>query len=124
MQNEVAGFAIPQDSGVEHFNILLLGPPAAGKSSLCNTVASAFSNKLDKLASSGDGETSLTKMLKSYPIRHKTDGNNTKLGIKFWDTMGMDDNLKMKTLCKIMDGKVKNYTKLDGNLEDVETRSE
>jgi len=124
MQNEVAGFAIPQDSGVEHFNILLLGPPAAGKSSFCNTVASAFSNKLDKLASSGDGETSLTKMLKSYPIRHKTDGNNTKLGIKFWDTMGMDDNLKMKTLCKIMDGKVKNYTKLDGNLEDVETRSE
>jgi len=124
MQNEVAGFAIPEDSGVEHFNILLLGPPAAGKSSLRNTVGSAFDNKLEKLASSGDGETSLTRMLKGYPIRLKTEGNNRKLGIKFWDTMGMDDNLKMKTICKIMDGKVKNDTKLDGNLEDVETRSD
>ena len=63
MQNEVAGFAIPEDSGVEHFNILLLGTPSSGKSSLRNTVGSAFDDKTLKLASSGLSTTSHTKIV-------------------------------------------------------------
>ena len=64
MKNEVADFAIPEDSGVEHFNILLLGTSSSGKTSLCNTVGSAFVDKILKLASSGQSETSLTKIVK------------------------------------------------------------
>ena len=64
MKNEVADFAIPEDSGVEHFNILLLGTPSSGKTSLRNTVGSAFVGKILKLASSGQSETSLTKIVK------------------------------------------------------------
>jgi len=124
MKNEVADFAIPEDSGVEHFNILLLGTPSSGKTSLRNTVGSAFVDKILKLASSGQSETSLTKILKSYPIRSKAEGSTKKLGVKFWDTMGLDDNLRLKTICKIMDGKVPHNTTLEGNLEDVVLRSE
>jgi len=124
MKNEVADFAIPEDSGVEHFNILLLGTPSSGKTSLRNTVGSAFVDKILKLASSGQAETSLTKILKSYPIRSKTEGSTKKLGVKFWDTMGLDENLKLKTICKILDGKVPHNTTLEGNFEDVVLRSE
>jgi len=124
MREEVANFDIPEDSGVEHFNILLLGTPSSGKTSLRNTVGSAFVDKILKLAFAGQAEKSLTKILKSYPVRAKMEGSKKKLGIKFWDTMGLDDSLHTKTICKILDGKVPHGTKLEGNLEDVETRSE
>jgi len=125
LRKEVADFSIPSDIGIEHFNILLLGTPSSGKSSLRNTVCSAFGERIAKLAFAGQTETSVTKMLKSYPIREKTtEGGNRKLDIKFWDTMGLDDTLHTKTICKIMDGRVPHNTKLEGNLEDVVLRPE
>jgi len=127
MRREVAGFGIPEGSGVEHFNILLLGTPSSGKTSLSNTVGSAFVDKILKLAHSGGGgqvDTSLTKILKFHQIRAMTEGSKKKIGVKFWDTMGLDESLHTNTICKIMDGKVPHGTKLAGNLEDVVTRSE
>jgi len=124
MREEVANFDIPEDSGVEHFNVLLLGTPSSGKTSLRNTVGSAFVDKILKLAFAGQAEKSLTKILKSYPIRAKTEGCKKTLSIKFWDTMGLDESLHTKTICKILDGKVPHGTKLEGNLEDVVTRSQ
>jgi len=127
MKNKVAVFAIPEDSGVEHFNILLLGTPSSGKTSLCNTVGSAFVDKILKKGQVGQSETkggSMTKILRSIPVQTKAEGRRKKLNIKFWDTMGLDDTLHLKTICKILDGKVPNNTKLEGNLEDVEIRSE
>merc|ERR1719347_2402099 len=38
--------------------------------------------------------------------------------------MGLDDNLSLKTIRKILDGKVPHNTSLEGNLEDAKLRSE
>jgi len=124
MKNKVAVFAIPEDSGVEHFNILLLGTPSSGKTSLRNTVGSAFVDQILKIGQTGQDKTSVTKILRSYPVRKKTEDGYEKLGIKFWDTMGLDENLHMGTICKILDGKVPHETKLEGNIEEAKLRSE
>jgi len=124
MQDEVASSEIPPDSGIEHFNILLLGTPSSGKTSLINTVKSAFGDKLFKSGFAGQADKSVTKILRHYPIRAKNQGGKSKIGIKFWDTMGLDDNLHTKTIFKILEGKVPNNTKLEGNLVDVVLRAE
>jgi len=126
MQSKVAGFEISKASGIEHFNILLLGTPLSGKTSLRATVGSAFDDKVLKLGHSAGpvGASSVTKILRSYPVHKKTEDGYEKAGIKFWDTMGLDDNLHSETICKILDGKVPHETKLEGDLEEAKLRSE
>jgi len=124
MQSKVAGFEISKDSGIEHFNILLLGTPLSGKTSLCNTVCSAFDDKILKLSQIRTGHASqnagsMTKIFRSYPVR-----TNTKVSYKFWDTMGLDDKLHSNTIYQILDGKVPHNTKIEGKLEEAKLRSE
>jgi len=120
MRANIADYRIHHSVQIEHFNVLLLGTPSSGKTSLRNTIGSAFSDNILKLAFAGagglDNDTSLTKKLSSYPVRDKKDGKNEVLKLKFWDTMGLEQKLTIQTICKIIDGEVESGTPLEGPL--------
>jgi len=117
MRAKIVEYRIDEDSQIEHFNVLLLGTPSSGKTSLRNTIGSAFSDNILKLAFAGQDDSSLTKKLTSYPVRYKKDGKNEVLKLKFWDTMGLETKLTLETICKIIDGEVESGTPLEGPLE-------
>jgi len=120
MRKEITEYQFPATSEeLNHFNILLLGTPNSGKTSLRNTVASVFSEDIKTLAATGtESLSSITKRLQNFQLRNEfaSDGDQ-KLKMKFWDTMGLDDGLPTENIFKIIDGQVKNKTLLEGNLE-------
>jgi len=127
MRKEIASYTIPESSGIEHFNVLILGTPQAGKTSFRNTVGSAFAENIKRAPFAGSDGKSLTKKLTGYTVRMTTaDEKDTKLKIKFWDTMGYDKDLNNEKIYQIVDGKLKNGAELVGELhkEDIREDSE
>ena len=63
MRANIADYRINGNVQIEHFNVLLLGTPSSGKTSLRNTIGSAFSDNILKLAFAGGSQddSSLTK---------------------------------------------------------------
>jgi len=125
MRDEIAGadHILKNYSEIEHFNVLLLGTPSSGKTALRNTVGSAFSDDILKLAFAGQSSKSLTKTLRAYPVRNQINSNDEKLNIKFWDTMGIDEHVSI-LVDHILDGRLQNGTRLDKATENQRAETE
>lgn len=64
LKNEIDSYSPPRGIGVDHANILFLGPVGAGKSSFFNTVASVFRGHVTGQAISGSSQQSITSQVK------------------------------------------------------------
>ena len=60
---EVSNFVPPKALDMNQFNILLVGPVGAGKSSFVNNVTSSYRDYVTSQAGSGSAEHSLTSMV-------------------------------------------------------------
>ncbi|XP_028666585.1 interferon-induced protein 44-like [Erpetoichthys calabaricus] len=73
---------------VEDPRILLIGQIGCGKSSFFNSVNSVFRGHVMRQATAGSGETSVSKLYRTYPV---FDGKGTKrLPFILCDTMGLE----------------------------------
>jgi predicted GTPase len=63
MKNEVMAYKCPESTKIKYFNTLLIGQISAGKSSIINTMVSAFNedDEVAKSAQAGAAGESLTK---------------------------------------------------------------
>lgn len=86
--------------GLTHVNVALMGPPAAGKSSFVNSVATVLKRRVCELAQAGRGDESLTRKLGMYEL-------DEWHGLRLFDTRGWDqDAYKQGELGLLLDGQL------------------
>lgn len=118
IKNDIMNIKFPPEANMKAANILVVGQIGGGKSSLLNTIATAYSKVVvTHKADAATDETSATKKLRCISI--KDEKNNEELKVKFYDTMGLeseDTGVKTETLKYVLDGHIKK----DGDLENFD----
>ncbi|XP_060589019.1 interferon-induced protein 44-like [Ruditapes philippinarum] len=93
---------------IKQYNILLVGPTGAGKSSFINTLSTVFTGKFEKIAPARDGSIYITSKVRPYPIITE---NKEKLNLRIYDIRGFEEGRGYgKELELLLDGRLpQNY---------------
>ncbi|XP_037551046.1 interferon-induced protein 44-like [Nematolebias whitei] len=99
----------PDIKTMNHARVLLVGAVGAGKSSLFNSINSAFRGNMTCQAMAGTAETSLTSQFRTYTIKVGKSGGAIPLVL--CDTMGLEENadagLNIDDIVSIFKGHIK-----------------
>ncbi len=84
--------ALRMPDGAPHANVLLLGPPGAGKSSLINTLLSCLEGRVVERAQVGTATATLTLELEQFDLCLSGAGDAAAAVVRLFDTPGWDDD--------------------------------
>jgi len=109
LKEQIRRHKIIEEAGLEHINVLLVGEPAAVKSSFFNSVESVFEGFVSSTAEAGTDEETMTKQFRMYEI--------DTVKFKYCDTTGVESTCGLTTsdFGKIMDGHIMDTADLSGS---------
>jgi hypothetical protein len=107
LRQSIASFA-PRASAVPKVNVLLVGGPGAGKSSLVNSIYSALEGEMVRLAARGTGAGTITTRFTKY------DFEDLAPAVAIWDSAGWtEDTYKHGALNYVLRGHLPDGFELD-----------
>ena len=107
LRQSIASFA-PRASAVPKVNVLLVGGPGAGKSSLVNSIYSALEGEMVRLAARGTGAGTITTRFTKY------DFEDLAPAVAIWDSAGWtEDTYKHGALNYVLGGHLPDGFELD-----------